>query len=167
MWAPGSSMHSSLCRYSSYNPFRYGPWNVILTTLFHSMQGYIVSPQPSIPEDKENSIPEVVFEVIKSDPRSIITLRTVLIVKIKNNHHWPSGINTLEQEISELTNVAFAMRTAHTKVYWISVIGPHWRYGERVEHGRDLVPLVDWHNTTHDKRSYMDLQKLVASVCAL
>jgi len=52
------------------------------------------------------------------------------------------------------------------KVYWIAAIGPHWRYGER-DDGQELVPLIDWHDTTHDAASYADLQQLVALVHAL
>ena len=65
-------------------------------------------------------------------------------------------------------NAAFA-GTAYAKIYWIGAIGPHWKYGEKDQDDDEqgLVPLIDWHDTTHDAASYADRQKLAASVYAL
>ncbi|KAF8554795.1 hypothetical protein OG21DRAFT_1603252 [Imleria badia] len=143
----------------------YGPWTTILTTLFPSTQGYIVTPQRRLPNDPESHIPDFVIEVVKlSTPP--ITFRTVLIVKIKNSQHWQSGIGALERQLGRQTDAAFA-GTAHTKVCWIATIGPHWRYGEKDDNGQDPQPLIDWHHTTHDQASFDDLQGLAGLVGAL
>ena len=57
--------------------------------------------------------------------------------------------------------------TAHSKLYWIGSIGPHWRYGEKEDKGQDVQPLIDWHHTTHDQASFDDLQTLACLVAAL
>jgi hypothetical protein len=49
-------------------------------------------------------------------------------------------------------------------VYWIGVIGPHWRYGVKDDDGQDPIPLIAWHGVTDDQTSYTDLQTLVALV---
>lgn len=149
----------------AFSSCRYGPWTTILTTLFPDDQGFIVTPQRRIPEDSESHIPDFVIEVVKltSPP---ITFRTVLIVEVKNSQHWPGGKARLDRQISRQTDVAFA-GTAHTKVYWIGTIGPHWRYGKKEDNGQDPVPLIGWHDTTHDGASYADLQKLAELVFAL
>jgi len=41
----------------------YGPWNTILTTLFPSAQGYIVTPQRRLPDGPQNHIPDFIIEV--------------------------------------------------------------------------------------------------------
>ena len=143
----------------------YGPWNAILTTLFPSTQGYVITPQRRIPDDSESHIPDFVIEVVKlSTPP--LTFRTVLIVKVKNTQHWPNGIGSLERQINRQTDASFA-GTAHTKVYWIGAIGSHWRYGEREDNGQDPTPLIDWHHSTHDQASFDDLQVLAGFVAAL
>jgi hypothetical protein len=43
----------------------YGPWNTILTTLFPSSQGYIVTPQRRILGSWERNEPDFVIEVDK------------------------------------------------------------------------------------------------------
>lgn len=62
-------------------------------------------------------------------------------MKIKNSQHWESGIPALERQLDRQTDAAFA-GTAHTKVYWIGTIGPHWRYGEKEDDGRDVQALI-------------------------
>ena len=42
----------------------YSPWTTILTTLFPSTQGYIVTPQRRLPDDPESHIPDFVIEVV-------------------------------------------------------------------------------------------------------
>ena len=39
-------------------------------------------------------------------------------------------------------------------MYWIGTIGPHWRYGEQMDDGQGPVPLINWHDTTHDQASF-------------
>jgi hypothetical protein len=39
-------------------------------------------------------------------------------------------------------------------LYWIAVIGPHWRYGGKDDDGQPkLSKLIPWHDTTHDDAS--------------
>ncbi|KAF7785101.1 hypothetical protein Agabi119p4_1266 [Agaricus bisporus var. burnettii] len=142
----------------------YGPWNAILTVLFPTAQGYIVTPQRRIPDESDH-IPDFVVEVVKivSPP---MQLRTVLIVKIKNSQHWEAGIPALERQILRQTDASFS-GTAVSQVYWIGVIGPHWRYGIKEDDGQDAVPLIDWHHVTHDQDSYNNLQNLATLVAAL
>jgi len=144
----------------------YGPWTSILTTLFPTTQGYMVTPQRRLSDDSESHIPDFIIEVARlSTPP--LTLRTVLVVEIKNTQRWQSaGIEALQRQLNRQTDAAFA-GTAHTKLYWIGTIGPHWRYGEREDNGQDLRPLIDWHHTTHDPASYHDFRVLVDLVTAL
>ena len=140
----------------------YGPWNVILMTLFPATQGYIVTPQCRVPDDSGSYIPDFVIEVVKLSMPPL-TFRTVLIVEFKNTQHWPNGIGSLERQIDRQIDASFA-GTAHTKVYWISTIGPHWKYGYKDDDGQDPVPLIEWHETTHDDDSYQDLTELARLV---
>ncbi|OBZ67868.1 hypothetical protein A0H81_12277 [Grifola frondosa] len=133
--------------YTAYPPTTedawYGPWTTILVTLFPSIEGYVVTPQHRVPE---SHTPDLVLEVVKLS-FSPLSFRTVLIVKIRNTQHWESGIVALQRQIARQTDAAFA-GTAHTKVYWITAIGPHWRYGESGDEGKDPKPLIGWHHTT-------------------
>lgn len=149
----------------------YGPWNSILKALFRDEDNFIVTPQQRIPDDSESHMPDFVIEVVKVTPpaeNTDITFRTVLIVSIKNSQHWGHGLPALERQISRQTDAAF-VGTAHTKVYWIGVVGPHWRYGEKVDDGpgQDPTPLIEWHDVTHDDASYADFENLVSLVSAL
>jgi len=143
----------------------YGPWITILTTLFPSSEGYVVSPQRRVVEDSQTHIPDFLIEVAMLSTAPVI-LRTVLIVKIKNSQHWESGQDALTRQIKLQTDVAFA-GTAAKKVYWIGTIGPHWRYGEREDDGQDLRPLIAWRNITHNQASYDDLVWLAGLVANL
>jgi len=146
----------------------YGPWTAILTNLFPPSQGYIVTPQRRLQDDSESYIPDFIIEVAKLS-MSPLTSRTVLVVKIQNTQRWQpesAGIEALQRQLNRQTDASFA-GTAHTKLYWIGTIGPHWRYGEREDDGQDLRPLIDWHHTTHDQASYNDLRALVDLVSAL
>jgi hypothetical protein len=87
-------------------------------------------------------------------------------VDLKNSQHWQSGIQALQQQLNGQTDAAFA-GTAHTKLYWIGTIGPHWRYGEREDNEQGLVPLIDWHHTTHNQASFNDLRDLANLVSGL
>lgn len=142
-----------------------GPWNTILTTLFPSAQGYIVAPQRRLPEDPESHIPDFIIEVVKMSTAPL-TFRSVLIVKIKNSQHWEYGIPAFERQLNRQTDAAFA-GTAHSKVYWIGIFGPHWRYGEKEADEQDVQPLINWHPTTHDQASFDDLQTLARLVATL
>jgi len=73
------------------------------------------------------------------------------------------------RQIGLQADAAFA-GTAVEKVYWIGIIGPHWRYGEKegdIDNGRDPKPLIAWHHVTHDQASYCDLIQLVDLVARL
>ena len=131
--------------------------------------GYIVAPQRRVQEDPESYIPDFIIEVAKmsTTPPPPLTVRTVLVLQVKNNQRWQkAGMEALERQLNRQTDTAFA-GTAHTKLYWIGTIGPHWRYGEREDYGQDLRPLIDWHHTTHDQASYNDLLVLANLVAAL
>ncbi|KAJ6590376.1 hypothetical protein B0H10DRAFT_1961061 [Mycena sp. CBHHK59/15] len=138
----------------------------ILKALFPEDADFIVTPQQRIPDDSESHIPDLVIEVVKLTQAADVTFRTVLIVKIKNSQHWPRGIPALDRQVSRHTDAAFA-GTAHSKVYWIGALGPHWRYGINEDGGQPPVPLIPWHDVTHDDASYADFQKLVSLVSAL
>ena len=90
-------------------------------------------------------------------------------VDIKNHQHWDSGHDSLMQSIKDQMRAEFA-DSAREKVYWISVIGPHWslwRYGVQRDDDQEPTPLIPWHDVTHDDASYhdfMQLKELVASM---
>jgi hypothetical protein len=91
----------------------------------------------------------------------------VLVIEIRNTPDWPASISAQETQIKRRTDAALAgsdVSKARSKVYWISVIGPHWRYGDRDEDEQDLRPLIDWRHTTHDQDSYEHLQDLAGLV---
>jgi hypothetical protein len=93
--------------------------------------------------------------------------QVVLIVQFKNYQHWPEGVAQLFVQICRKANSEFA-QTAGGKLYWIAVIGPHWRYGIKEDDGQlELSPLIPWHHTTHDDASFDDLQTLAGLVSAL
>jgi len=170
----GAIIRAVLEEYTAFPPETqdawYGPWISILTTLFPSVQGYIVTPKRSGSlEGDQSHIPDVVIEVAKlkwSTPPPIH--RTVLIVKIRNSQHWQSelGMQRLQDQIDRQCDSAF-VGTAHTKVYWIGTIGPHWRYGEKVVDGQAPIPLINWHDTTHDQASFKDFQVLADLIHAM
>jgi len=135
----------------------YGPWNTILMALFPSSH-YIVIPHRRVIEASQTLPPDLLFEVAKIliPP---VTLRTVLIVQVKNPQHWESSKDVLMRQLRLRTDAAFA-GTAAVKVYWIETIGPHWRYGEKEDDDQDPRPLIAWHHVTHDQDSYRDLTQL-------
>jgi hypothetical protein len=94
-----------------------------------------------------------------------LSFRTVLIVGVENTQHWLKEIESLDRRINLKTDASFA-GTAHTKVYWIGTIGPHWRYGEWEDNGQNLTPLIGCHHTTRDQASFDDLQVLAGLVAA-
>jgi hypothetical protein len=144
----------------------YGPWNTILTNFFPSYRGYIVTPQRRAPHEVDGQSSDFIMAVVKLSTRPTVTFRTVLILEIKNTQHWESGIPTLQRQLGLQTDSAFA-GTAHTKVYWIGAIGPHWMYGEKEVNDQNTRPLSEWHHTIHDQASFEDLQSLVRLVSAL
>jgi len=143
----------------------YGPWTSILTTLFPSARGYIVTPQQRLPLETRRHIPDFFIEVVKLSTAPL-TFRTVLIIEMKNTQYWQSGIQRLQDQINEQCDSAFS-GTAHTKLYWIGTIGPHWRYGEQVDDGEGPIPLINWHDTIHDEASLNDLQVLADLIHAM
>jgi hypothetical protein len=106
----------------------------------------------------------------ESTPGRSLVLRTVLVVKIRNTLHWDSdkGKDSLMRHIRIQTDAAFA-DTEVGKVYWIGVIGPHWRYGETEKGygGQDPRPLIAWHNVTQSDASYDDLMRLADLVAIM
>jgi hypothetical protein len=92
---------------------------------------------------------------------------TVLVVEIRNTPDWPASIPAQETQIKRHTDASLAgseHSKARSKVYWISVIGPHWRYGDRDEDEQELRLLIDWRHTTHDQDSYEHFQDLAGLV---
>jgi hypothetical protein len=156
-------------KYTNYPPRTedawYGLWNTILTTLFPSNQGYVVTPQRRAAEGSQIGWPGFLIEVAKLSAPPV-TLRTVLIIQIKNSQNWELGDGALMRQIRIQTDLAFA-GTATKKVYWIGIIGPHWKYGEMEYEGQDLRPMIEWHDVTHDEASYRDLVRLVDLVALL
>lgn len=66
-----------------------------------------------------------------SNPPKLLLL-IVLVIEIRNTPDWPAGIPAQERQIKCQTDAALAesdVSKARSKVYWISVIGPHWWYG--------------------------------------
>jgi hypothetical protein len=170
----GAIIRAVLEEYTAFPPETqdawYGPWISILTTLFPSVQGYVVTPQHRLTlEDDQSHIRDFVIEVVKLNLSAPpLMFRTVLIVKIRNTQHGHSelGMQRLQDLIERQCYSAF-IGTAHTKVYWIGTIGPHWRYGERVVDGQAPIPLINWHDTTHDQASFNDLQVLADLIHAM
>jgi len=96
-----------------------------------------------------------------------IQSRIALFIEVRDTSNWQGGIPAQEACLKHLINAAFTgniFSRARSKVYWISVIGPHWRYGYRDDDGEDLRPLIEWHHTTHDQDLYQDLAGLVAAL---
>jgi len=107
------------------------------------------------------------MEVLKILPPYTYPSRTLLFIEIRNTFHWQAGIRKQEKRLKKIIDAAFAGNgpsTARSKVYWISVIGPHWRFGYKDDDGEDLAPLIEWHHTTHDQDSYQDFQDLAGLV---
>ncbi|KAH9165811.1 hypothetical protein EDB89DRAFT_2007376 [Lactarius sanguifluus] len=135
-------------------------WTSILTFLLPDSEGYYLAPHR-----RQNQMSDLVIEVVKisDDP---FQMRTILIVQIKNNQHLQSGIETLERQINRHADAAFRgteLGTAISKVYWITTIGPRWRFGVK-EDGQELRPLIALHETTHDQASFDDFQILTSLV---
>jgi hypothetical protein len=134
-----------------------GIWTTILMMLFPPSKNYLLTPMCRITENSP-----LVMELQTMSTTPTFQLRTVLVIDIRKTRHWQAGIPGQEMDIKGLTDAAFngslsEYANARSKVYWISVIGRHWRYG--VSDGRDSRPLIDWH-TIDDEDSYKDLQEL-------
>ena len=147
----------------------YAPWTGILFFLFPVSQGYFVTPMAYFPINNHQP-PYLAFEVSRwtEPPRSGPLRRPLLIVVLMYSKDWQAGIPSLETEINRLIDAAFSGETiggtAISKVYWIGVIGPHWRFGVKEDNGQRATPLIDWHDTTHDEASFDDFQHLAALV---
>jgi hypothetical protein len=72
-----------------------GPWNSILTTLFHPTQGYIVTPR--LVENPRIQISDLIVEVEKVIAPTEV--RTVLLVKVEDSQHWDHGKEAIIQQI--------------------------------------------------------------------
>ena len=147
----------------------YAPWTGILFFLFPVSQGYFVTPMAYFPINNHQP-PYLAFEVSRwtEPPRSGPLRRPLLIVVLMYSKDWQAGIPSLETEINRLIDAAFSGETiggtAISKVYWIGVIGSHWRFGVKEDNGQRATPLIDWHDTTHDEASFDDFQQLAALV---
>ncbi|KAH9014014.1 hypothetical protein EDB84DRAFT_1568369 [Lactarius hengduanensis] len=142
-------------------------WSSILIFLFPVSQGYFIAPCR-----RQNQTSDLVIGVVKMINHDPSQLRTVLVVQIKSNCRLQSGILPLEEQINRQIDAAFRGEkrpgTAISKVYWITTIGPRWRYGTKEDGEQGLRPLIAWHETTHDQASYDDFQvltSLVADLC--
>ncbi|KAF8261475.1 hypothetical protein EI94DRAFT_797818 [Lactarius quietus] len=121
-------------------------------TLFPSSQRYITTP---------------VSTMIKTPS---VQIRAVLIVAIMDSPDWRAGVPLLETEINRQTVASFSgtiSGPAISTVYWMGVIGPHWRYGVKEENERDARPLTAWHDTAHDQASYDAFQHLTTLVAKM
>ena len=145
-----------------------GPWLTILTILFPPADNYLVSPQIKTYSEKDaaKGLPDLILEVAKPVDQPLFALRTILIVEIKNTHHWPNGVDHIMRRIDVDTGYEFS-KTALDKLYWVAAIGPHWLYGVREEDERKGRPLIDWHHSVHDAASFTDFQTLATLVRAL
>ena len=93
-----------------------------------STEGYIVTPQRRLTENFDSHIRIFPTSSLRSWNCLPRQLSFGLSLWKKNSQHWESEIPVLERQLNRQTDAAFA-GTAHTKVYWIGTIGPHWRYG--------------------------------------
>jgi len=112
----------------------------------------------------------LIIEVQKLSNPPTLPLLTVLVIEIRNTPDWPASIHAQETQIKRHTDAALAggeVSKAKSKVYWISVIGPHWRYGDKDDDEQDPRPLIDWRHTTHDLDSYEHLRDLAGLVGSL
>ncbi|KAH8998327.1 hypothetical protein EDB86DRAFT_834234 [Lactarius hatsudake] len=117
----------------------YLPWALILNDLFPTAEGYYVGAQHHLPGEGNRRFPD--FAVVRKIPQfgSPYRLRTVLIVEIKQNSEWRAGIPALMNQINDAADMAFQVNSVR-RVYWIAVIGPHWRFGVKTDRGLDPRP---------------------------
>ncbi|KAH9050441.1 hypothetical protein EDB84DRAFT_1448991 [Lactarius hengduanensis] len=139
-------------------------WTSILFFFFPVSQDYFLSPRR-----RQNQMSDLVIEVVKItyDP---FQMRTMIIVQIKNNRRLQSGLGPLETQINRRIDAAFRgteLGTAISKVYWITTIGPRWRYGVKEDGEQGLRPLIAWHESTYDQASFDDFQRLASLVAEL
>ncbi|KAH9165817.1 hypothetical protein EDB89DRAFT_265777 [Lactarius sanguifluus] len=144
-----------------------GAWNTILNTLFPPYQGHVI-----VSCHRPNQWAALMIAVLRPTGPDSIPLRALLVVGIQNSHDysqdWQAGIPSLERQINREIDVAFhgtKPGAAVSKAYWITTIGPHWRYGVWEDDGQGLRPLIAWHETLHDQASHDDLQDLTTLVC--
>ena len=129
-------------------------------------------PLPYFPLDNHQP-PYLAFEVFQRIKPGSLPWRPLLIVAVMHSKDLRAGISSLETEINRLIDAAFSgdtsLRggTAVSKVYWMGVIGPHWRFGVKEDNGRKVKPLIDWHHTAHDEASFDDFQRLAALVAKM
>ena len=115
-----------------------------LGPLLTAADGFQVTPQLKLVDDDDNesTIPNFIIEVSRATEPGGLHLQVVLIVKVKNYQHWPEGVARLFVQLCRQANSAFA-QIARGKLYWIAVIGPHWRYGTKEDDGQlELSPLT-------------------------
>jgi hypothetical protein len=142
----------------------WGPWNSILTTLFYPLNLVVIPYRREL--DQVQPIPA--FSVCRFNGPNLrgSPYTPLLVVNIMNHECWDLGHDSLMQSIKHKIRAEFA-DGAREKVYWIGVIGPHWRYGVQKDDDDEPTPLIPWHDVTHDDASYhdfMQLRELVASI---
>ena len=153
-------------------------WTGILTSLFSSSHNYMVIPRGGNPVSG-SQVPDFIFEAAKgtfapgpSGSTPILSLRTVLVIELKDPKYWDHGKEVILQQLRRETDAVFsverspALGIARQNLYWIGAIGPHWVYGER-GHGQDVRPLIEWHDNIFDDPSYHELLRLVELVGSL
>jgi hypothetical protein len=154
------------------------PWTGILTLLFPSSNDYMVIPRGGKPISG-SLVPDFIFEVAKgtfapgpSGSNPILSVRTVLVIEVKDPKYWDHGKEVILQQLRRETDAVFSVERssmsgiANQKVYWIGAIGPHWVYGEK-EHGQDVRPLIEWHDSIFDEPSHSEFLRLVELVGSL
>ena len=126
----------------------------------------VIFPQHHVQDDDGTTqIPDFVVCTVSGN-----TFRTVLIVELKKSLLWKDGIPALQRQIKLQTDASFEpgeISQANGTVFFISVIGPHWRYGVEHDDGQDPIPLIEWHRVTHNQSSYQDFQVLTGLVASL
>ena len=149
----------------------YRVWCLILDQLFPLSRGYALAPLHRVTKDNRHT-PCVAYNVSKFIDLTA-TPHSVLIVVIMESPDWQACVPSLEKEINRLTDATLSgtlMERAvpTSKIFWIGTIGHHWRYGIKEDNGgREMKPLIDWHETIHDEASYDDFQRLVALIADL
>ena len=150
---------------SQYKDDWYTIWHGIIVQLFPISRNYAYWPLHRIAKDKRHT-PYLAYEVSEFIALPA-TRRSVLIVVIMESSDWRACVPSLEEGINRLTDDALSgtlSDRATSKVFWIGTIGHHWRYGVKEDNGREMKPLIDWHETIHDEASFDDFQRLVALV---
>lgn len=133
------------------------PWISILTRYFPTEEGFVVMPTGNVIElNRLERLPGA--------------FQTVLIVHIANPKQWVEGEKGIAKSMTSLQAV---MKTsfrgwAGMEVYWISVIGQHWRYGIAKESGMSddilLEPMSDWNHSMKESEFSVVFKEIQTSI---